>query len=136
MSRLFYVLAVVILIAACSNNTSARCYRDGHCPIFENSFGQVPTQMTWDYCVAPKTYYQPIDCNTATSRAYSNPSVGRSYRRPVLFPRLRRLIRTLIPPYDPGAWDLFQTSTGSFAMTEREAWPASWFIARHVLPNQ
>ena len=72
MSRFFYLLAVVVLIAACSDNTSAQCYRDGHCSIFENSHGQVPTQMT------------------------------RDYRRPALFPRLKRLIRILLPPYGPG----------------------------------
>lgn len=102
MSRFFYLLAVVVLIAACSDNTSAQCYRDGHCSIFGNSCGQVPTQMTRDYRVAPQAYYQPIGCNTVTGHVYSNPHDGRSYRRPALFPRLRRLIRILLPPYGPG----------------------------------
>ena len=122
MSRLFYVLAVVVLIAAFSDSISAQCYSDGPRSNYGNSYGQVPAQMIRGHRAVPQTYDQPISYNTATGRVHSNPPYGRSGRRPLLFPRLRRLIRTLLPPYGPGLgfvsnfnWSL----SNPFAMTER-----------------
>ena len=102
MSRLFHLLAVVVLITSCSDSMSAQCYRDGHCSNYGNSYGQGTAQMIRGYRVLPQTYDQPIGYNTVTGHVDSNPSYGRSYHRPVLFPRLRQLIRMLLPPYDPG----------------------------------
>lgn len=70
--------------------------------------------MIRSYRVVPQTYDQPVGYNTATGHVDSNPPCGQSYHRPMLFRRLRRLLRTPLPPYGPGTQDLLQTSIGLF----------------------
>ena len=70
-----------------------------------------------------------------TGHVYSNPHDGRSYRRPALFPRLRRLIRILLPPYWPRDLGFVSNFNWLLCHDRKGTWPTSWFIARHVLPN-
>ena len=109
MYRISYVIGAVVLMAMFAGSASAQHYDYGCSPSDGAAmYGSTPyaTSAVYypvggNYRAAPQTYYQPIGASGVACQCGNASYYGSAYR-PVLFPRVRRLLRRVFHPFGGG----------------------------------
>ena len=102
MFRALYALIPVVMAFVLTEDAQAQYYNYGPSRSVANSCGYYPVGGFPTYGGSHPGLYQPIHYGPTSGPAYGGYSCGQFAHRPVLFPRLRRLVRRILPPYGVG----------------------------------